>query len=101
MAQSGKEAELVVLLGTPNPESSRLYGITVTQGDPSWAGPLAGLPLNLPVYHVTRSPRSKTRSPPKSTTTTSAWPNSPWMWMPSPPPSVKSAPMPASSLSRC
>ena len=55
MTQSGKEAELVVLLGTPNPESSRLYGITVTQGDPSWAGPLAGLPLNLPVYHVTES----------------------------------------------
>lgn len=44
---------MIVLLGTPNPESSRLYGITVTQGDPSWAGPLAGLPLNLPVYHVT------------------------------------------------
>ena len=53
MAQSGREDDLVVLLGTPNPESSRLYGITVTQGDPSWAGPLAGLPLNLPVYHVT------------------------------------------------
>ena len=47
--------ELVVLLGTPNPESSRLYGITVTQGDPSWAGALAGLGLNLPVYHVTEA----------------------------------------------
>ena len=48
-------AELVVLLGTPNPESSRLYGLTVTQGDPSWAGALAGIGLNLPVYHVTES----------------------------------------------
>ena len=48
-------ADLVVLLGTPNPESSRLYGITVTQGDPSWAGVLAGIGLNLPVYHVTES----------------------------------------------
>ncbi len=48
-------AELVVLLGTPNPESSRLYGLTVTQGDPSWAGALAGLGLNLPVYHVTEA----------------------------------------------
>ena len=45
--------DIVVLLGTPNPESSRLYGITVTQGDPSWAGALAGVNLNLPVYHVT------------------------------------------------
>jgi glycine/sarcosine/betaine reductase complex component A len=24
----------------------------VTQGDPSWAGPLAGVTLNLPVYHI-------------------------------------------------
>ena len=46
---------MVVLLGTPNPESSRLYGITVTRGDPSWAGALAGANLNLPVYHVTES----------------------------------------------
>lgn len=43
----------MVLLGTPTPESSKLYAITVTQGDPSWAGPLAGVALNLPVYHIT------------------------------------------------
>ena len=55
MAQSGRDADMVVLLGTPNPESTRLYGITVTQGDPSWAGALAGANLNLPVYHVTES----------------------------------------------
>jgi glycine/sarcosine/betaine reductase complex component A len=24
----------------------------VTEGDPSWAGPLAGVALNLPVYHI-------------------------------------------------
>ena len=45
--------DLVVLLGTPNAESSRLYGLTVTEGDPSWAGVLAGANLNLPVYHIT------------------------------------------------
>ncbi len=44
---------MVVLLGTPNAESSRLYGLTVTDGDPSWAGPLAGIALQLPVYHIT------------------------------------------------
>ena len=55
MAQTGRDSGMVVLLGTPNPESSRLYGITVTQGDPSWAGALAGANLNLPVYHVTES----------------------------------------------
>ena len=25
---------------------------TVTEGDPSWVGPLAGIALKLPVYHV-------------------------------------------------
>jgi betaine reductase len=44
--------EVVVLLGTPNAESSRLYALTVTEGDPSWAGALAGVSLGLPVYHV-------------------------------------------------
>jgi len=43
---------LVVLLGTPNAESTRLYALTVTEGDPSWAGPLAGTALGLSVYHV-------------------------------------------------
>ena len=43
----------MVILGTPNAESSRLYGLTVTEGDPSWAGALAGANLNLPVYHIT------------------------------------------------
>ena len=41
-----------MLLGTPTAESSALYALTVTEGDPSWAGPLAGVALNLPVYHI-------------------------------------------------
>jgi glycine reductase len=41
-----------VLLGTPTPASSRLYALTVTEGDPTWAGPLAGAALGLPVFHV-------------------------------------------------
>ena len=43
---------MVVLLGTPNAESSKLYGLTVTEGDPAWAGVLAGVSLKLPVYHI-------------------------------------------------
>lgn len=52
MAERYPPEELVVLLGTPNAESSRLYALTVTAGDPSWAGALAGVALGLPVYHV-------------------------------------------------
>ena len=52
MDRLGREG-MVVLLGTPNTESSRLYGMTVTVGDPAWAGVLAGVSLGLPVYHIT------------------------------------------------
>ena len=52
MAERYRPDELLVLLGTPNAESSRLYAMTVTEGDPSWAGALAGVALGLPVYHV-------------------------------------------------
>ncbi len=41
------------MLGTPNADSTRLYGLTVTEGDPTWAGVLAGVSLDLPVYHIT------------------------------------------------
>ena len=53
MAQQYPREDMVVVLGTPTAESSRLYALTVTEGDPSWAGALAGTPLGLPVYHVT------------------------------------------------
>lgn len=42
----------MVLLGTPTPEASELYAVTMTEGDPSWAGALAGTAYKLPVYHV-------------------------------------------------
>lgn len=53
MAEQYPRADMVVVLGTPTAESSRLYALTVTEGDPSWAGALAGTSLGLPVYHVT------------------------------------------------
>jgi len=40
------------LLGAPDADSAELYAETVVNGDPSWAGPLAGVALNLPVYHI-------------------------------------------------
>ncbi len=53
MAERFPPEDLVVLLGTPTEDSSRLYALTVTTGDPSWAGALAGVALGLPVYHIT------------------------------------------------
>ena len=43
----------MVILGTPTAESSELYATTMVDGDPSWAGALAGTALGLPVFHVT------------------------------------------------
>ena len=43
----------MVLIGTPNPESSELVAMTLTEGDPTWAGALAGVRLGLPVFHIT------------------------------------------------
>jgi glycine reductase len=49
--QYGADA-LVVVVGPPDAETSALYAETVTRGDPTYAGPLAGVSLGLPVFHV-------------------------------------------------
>ncbi len=53
MADTLGSEGLVVLLGTPDTDSTRLYALTVTEGDPAWAGVLADTHLGLPVYHIT------------------------------------------------
>ncbi len=40
------------MLGAPDADSAELYAETVVNGDPSWTGPLAGVALGLPVYHI-------------------------------------------------
>jgi glycine/sarcosine/betaine reductase complex component A len=49
--ENGTE-NLVVVLGSPDAESAGIYAETVTTGDPTFAGPLAGVSLGLPVYHI-------------------------------------------------
>lgn len=44
--------DIVVVLGTADAEGAGIYAETVTAGDPTFAGPLAGVPLGLPVYHI-------------------------------------------------
>ena len=43
---------VVVILGSSDAEGAEIYAETVSNGDPTYAGPLAGVPLGLPVYHV-------------------------------------------------
>jgi len=43
---------IVVLLGAAEAEAAGLAAETVTGGDPTFAGPLAGVQLGLRVYHV-------------------------------------------------
>jgi glycine/sarcosine/betaine reductase complex component A len=49
--EHGKE-NLIVLLGAPDPEAAEIAAETVIDGDPAWAGPLAGAQLGLDVYHM-------------------------------------------------
>lgn len=43
---------MVVVLGAAEGEASGLAAETVTNGDPTYAGPLTGVQLGLRVYHV-------------------------------------------------
>jgi betaine reductase len=47
----GPEA-VIVILGSSDAEGAGIYAETVTAGDPTFAGPLAGVALGLPVYHI-------------------------------------------------
>lgn len=43
---------VVMVLGVCDPEAAKTYAETVTVGDPTFVGPLAGVPLGLLVYHI-------------------------------------------------
>lgn len=45
-------SQLTVIIGAPDPEAAEITAETVVQGDPSYAGALAGAQLGLDVYHV-------------------------------------------------
>jgi glycine/sarcosine/betaine reductase complex component A len=49
--QYGPE-NLAVVLGNSEASGVEVFAETVTEGDPSYAGPLAGVSLKIPVYHV-------------------------------------------------
>src|SRR5437868_12263872 len=44
--------KVIVVLGQPDPDSAEMAAETVHNGDPTYAGPLGGVSLGLPVYHI-------------------------------------------------
>ena len=52
LAEKYGKDEIIVVLGGAEAEASGLAAETVVSGDPTFAGPLAGVSLGLPVYHI-------------------------------------------------
>jgi betaine reductase len=52
LAEEFGNEDLVVVLGGGEAEASALAAETVTTGDPTYAGPLAGVPLGLKSFHI-------------------------------------------------
>lgn len=52
LAEKYGAENLVVLLGAAEGEAAGLAAETVTNGDPTFAGPLTGVQLGLTVYHI-------------------------------------------------
>lgn len=52
VAEKNQPEDIIVILGASDAEGAGIYAETVTAGDPTFAGPLAGVPLGLPVYHI-------------------------------------------------
>jgi betaine reductase len=50
-SQGGKD-NVIVVLGASDIDGAEISAETVTIGDPSYSGPLAGVSLGLPVYHI-------------------------------------------------
>jgi len=56
LAEKHGPENLVVILGGAEAEASGLAAETVSNGDPTFAGPLAGVQLGLPAYHIFEEP---------------------------------------------
>lgn len=51
-AEKHGSEQVVVVLGGAEAEAAGLTAETVIAGDPTYAGPLTNIALNLPVYHI-------------------------------------------------
>lgn len=55
LAEKYGPGEVIVILGAQDVGGTEIAAQTVTTGDPTYAGPLAGVELRLPVYHILES----------------------------------------------
>src|SRR5262245_40100456 len=44
--------DVVAVLGANSPAAVEMTALTLKDGDPSYAGPLAGIALGIPSYHI-------------------------------------------------
>src|SRR3989442_7210898 len=49
--QAGKD-DVIAILGANSATAVEMTALTLKSGDPSYAGPLAGIALGIPSYHV-------------------------------------------------
>lgn len=56
VAETHGASNVLVLIGAPDPEAAEIAAETVIEGDPAYAGALAGAQLGLDVYHVLEEP---------------------------------------------
>jgi len=52
LAEKYGREQLIVILGAADVEGAEISAETLISGDPSFAGPLAGVQLGLQVYHI-------------------------------------------------
>jgi hypothetical protein len=52
LSEKHGSGNIIVVLGGAEAEASGLAAETVSVGDPTFAGPLAGVPLGLKAYHI-------------------------------------------------
>jgi betaine reductase len=52
IGESNDAKDLVAILGATSADTLQLIAETLKNGDPSWAGPLSGVALGIPSYHI-------------------------------------------------
>ena len=52
--QAGTD-DVIAILGANSPTAVEMTALTLKSGDPSYAGPLTGVALGIPAYHVLES----------------------------------------------